>query len=125
LYICIVTKRKNNMNIVNVYIYRNSLGDCTNDGLSSKKDHLPLVVLDSNETEESAISSLTADGKNPNEYLVLVRRELWGENRDYIKPLTEKRWVMFGGNFAYSSDSRFSNFTGSHQPIQIHDRVEN
>ena len=113
------------MNIVNVYIYRNSLGDCTNDGLSSKMDHLPLVVLDRDETEESAINSLTADGKNPNEYLVLVRRELWGENRDYIKPLTEKRWVMFGGNFAYSSDSRFGQFTGSHQPIQIHDRVEN
>jgi hypothetical protein len=36
-----------------------------------------------------------------------------------LTPKGETRWTMFGGNFAYSSDSRCP----SH-PIHIHDRIE-
>lgn len=117
-------KKENNMNIVNVFIYRHGDCDCTNNGLSSKKDFIPMIVLDKNETEAQAIEKVKANGQDPDNYLVLVRRELWGHNADYIKPLTETRWVMFGGNFAYASNAMFEELTGSRQPISIHDRVE-
>jgi hypothetical protein len=40
--------------------------------------------------------------------------------RYHVKPKGEKRWTMFGGNFAYSCDSRTPQY-----PIHIHDRIEN
>lgn len=112
------------MNIISVSIYRNGDDDCTNHGLSSKADRLPLVVLEFGESSADAIQKLKDEGKDPDRYLLLVRRTLWGETADYIKPLTEDRWVMMGGNFAYTSDSRFREFTGSRCPLPIHDRVE-
>ena len=39
--------------------------------------------------------------------------------RYHVKPKGEKRWTMFGGNFAYSCDSRTPQY-----PIHIHDRIE-
>ena len=39
--------------------------------------------------------------------------------RQFLKPLGETRWTMFGGNFAYTSDSRICE-----HPIPIHDRIE-
>lgn len=35
-----------------------------------------------------------------------------------------KRWYMMGGNFLYTSDSRFKEITGISYPIAIHDRYE-
>lgn len=35
-----------------------------------------------------------------------------------------KRWYMAGGNFLYTSDSRFREITKSKYPISIHDRYE-
>lgn len=112
------------MKIFNVSIYRNGNEDCTNHGLSSKADRLPLIVLESGESSKDAIQQIKDEGKDPDRYLLLVRRTLWNENADYIKPLTEERWVMMGGNFAYTSDSRFREYTGSRCPLPIHDRCE-
>ena len=112
------------MNIINVSIYRNGNDDCTNHGLSSKADRFPLVVLEYGESSADAIQKLKNEGKDPDRYLLLVRRTLWNENADYIKPLTENRWVMMGGHFAYTSDSRFHEYTGSRCPLHIHDRCE-
>ncbi len=117
-------KNNNNMNIINVNVYRNGDRDCTNNGLSSKADDLPLVVLEFGESSADAIQKLKDEGKDPNRYLLLVRRVLWNEPADYIKPLTENRWVMMGGNFAYTCDGRFRDLTGSRCPLPIHDRVE-
>ena len=38
-------------------------------------------------------------------------------------PRGEKRWTMFGGNFVYTSDSRFGKKYG-HSPVKVHDRIE-
>jgi hypothetical protein len=38
-------------------------------------------------------------------------------------PAGEDRWLMFGGNFIWSSDSRFRNEV-SEYPIPVHDRIE-
>ena len=39
------------------------------------------------------------------------------------RSLPAKQWAMMGGNFAYTSDSRFADQYGS-SPVPIHDRVE-
>ena len=43
---------------------------------------------------------------------------------DVLRPVSGRgHWTMFGGNFAYSCDSRFAELFG-HSPIAIHDRIE-
>lgn len=45
--------------------------------------------------------------------------------RDYVYAVPaghDGKWLMFGGNFIWSSDSRFREL--STQPIPLHDRVE-
>ena len=49
------------------------------------------------------------------------------QDKEYIdcKPAyCRKRWYMMGGNFLYTSDSRFKEITGISYPIAIHDRYE-
>lgn len=113
------------MKTININIYRAADGrDCTNNGLSSKGSSFPMVVLEFGETSAMAIETLRNEGKDPERHFLLVKRNLFGGNADYIKPLTETRWVMMGGNFGYTSDSRFNDYTGSRTPLPIHDRVE-
>ncbi len=91
--------------------------DCTNNGLSSKKDRLILVG-------PGIPRIFEVEDDEP--HLVLVKRELFGKTHFSAVPsdLVEKRkHSMFGGNFCYTSDSRFSEINGGH-PIKIHDRVE-
>jgi hypothetical protein len=104
---------------LHVEIYKsNSLGDCTNNGISSKAHELCLVNVS---------GPFKPDKKIP--AALLVEGNLPGTAK--IVPLKETRkgkWVMFGGNFAYSSDARFCDaaekLTGSRGPIAIHDRIE-
>lgn len=97
-------------------VYRDSrLGDCTNDGISAHANQLYIL----------------ADQKGPFEpedirQCVYIE---WRDvcNRQYIdcKPVYfRKRWYMAGGNFLYTSDSRFKEITKSDYPIPIHDRYE-
>lgn len=97
-------------------VYRDSrLGDCTNDGISAHANQLYIL----------------ADQKGPFEPED-VRQCVYIEWRDvyngqYIdcKPVYfRKRWYMAGGNFLYTSDSRFKEITKSNYPIAIHDRYE-
>ena len=93
-----------------VSIYKNGC-DCTNHGITSKISQAVLIGQDIPE-----IFSPSDDSPA----LYLVKREKYG---DYISPFPEgksDKWFMFGGNFAYTSDSRFP----SRQPIAIHDRTE-
>lgn len=105
------------MKKLTIFVFRNGNTDCTNGGISSKRDMLTMVVY--------------ADGETPNPAdgdLMLVRRVLWGKRYDYLSPITEVEkgnvgWMM-GGNFGYTSDSRFEEYTESAQPLPIHDRQE-
>jgi hypothetical protein len=84
--------------------------NCTNGGLSGKCDAFIL-------TGEGI-----AQVFNPSEEhqeLVLDRHK-YGLRAVPRTLLESGAWVMFGGNFVYSSDSRFP----SEQPIKIFDRVE-
>lgn len=110
---------------VSVGIYGDrSLGDCTNGGLTSKI-HSAWMFIDCSRDE--AIRYCKKNNMDPDFQLLLVRRKLaWLDNADYVEPLTkpEGKWNMFGGNFVYTSDSRFREYTGSSLPLPVHDRFE-
>ena len=60
----------------------------------------------------------------PDDELVLIERVLWGKQKNYAVPASiakSGRHSMAGGNWIYTSDSRFP----SDAPISVHDRVEN
>lgn len=93
-------------------VLRNSLGDSTNNGLSSKEDSIIMHYG----------AGLDLD-MIPDDELVLVERTLFGKQANYAIPaaiLKSDRHSMFGGNFIYTSDSRFP----SDAPISVHDRLE-
>ena len=98
-----------------VFVYRGvSFSDRTAGGMSSRVDKFVLV--------DEKCEVFEADENAP--ALRLVRR--WaGTKREYLhaEPLERsegKLGPMMGGNFIYSSDSRFP----SPYPIPIHDRFE-
>ena len=57
--------------------------------------------------------------------LTVVRRMIAGKEYIHLEPTKERKegkWLMFGGRFVWTSDSRFRNvFNG---PIPLHDRYE-
>ena len=103
-----------------ISVYKSPLGDSTNKGLSSKFDSLLLVGdgIENGPFETSDEKDFAFGGKD---YLVCEYRERYDDFIATPKSLKDSgKWTMFGGNFAYTSDSRFP---GKH-PIKIHDRVE-
>jgi hypothetical protein len=93
-----------------VQVYRDNLGDCTINGISSKNDSLILV------------GNGPSEGTEENSVKIVTRKFRWG-NYIHAEPLIypkEKSWPMFGGNFIFSCDSRFP----SKYPIPVHDRFE-
>ena len=105
---------------LHVNIYKSNLGDCTNDGISSKAHELCLVnVSGPFEPSDDCPAALLVEGNLPGTAKIVP---------DIVKGIGNVNWYMFGGNFAYSSDARFCDaaekLTGSRGPIAIHDRVE-
>lgn len=100
---------------LSVDIYRSGPdSDSTNGGVTGKAKGAILVDPDIDEIFES-------DENHP--ALKINKRFLFG--RDYLsaEPLEDKAGLigpMFGGNFIYTSDSRFP----SDYPIPVHDRYE-
>ena len=108
---------------VDVYVSK-SLPDCTNGGLTSKIETAELFC---DCGKEDAAAWCAENGKDPSKQLILVRRKLFGGNADYAEPLMKEdgRWGMHGGNFIYTCDGRFREYTGSRLPLPVHDRFEN
>lgn len=101
------------MKAINVKVYRNNLGDSTNGGISSKYNDLLLVCekgyidIDNNNIPENCVRIV--EGFRGHKFL------------EPLKPVPNGNvGYMYGGNIAYSSDSRF-NFE---YPLQIYDRAE-
>ena len=103
-----------------ISVYHNSLyGDCTNNGISSRHNELLCICED---------GFKTVDLDNPPENLVkVVRREICGQVVYHVEPYAEPvgaGWMM-GGNYAATSDSRFSRLIGGmYGAVAIHDRQE-
>lgn len=113
---------------LHVYIYRNPLGDCTNNGISKEARELCVVNAEGPFEPKDDIPAVLliqgpSVGGTPNPILVPAE-------------LVDGQWVakrggMFGGNLAGTSDSRFCDLvqqvSGANtrpQAINIHDRFE-
>ena len=93
-----------------VFVLRSSLGDCTLNGVTSQCTTFTLL----GENEEPA-------GKGP--FLRLAKRH----GHIYCEPIESKPGAigpMNGGNFVYTSDSRWRDLVGHGYPISVHDRFE-
>ena len=96
-------------------VYRSGLGDCTNGGISAHRRDLYILGKTKGPFEPEDIR----------ECVYIEWREVSGSEYIDCKPLYfRRRWYMMGGNFLYTSDSRFREITGSKYPIPIHDRYE-
>ena len=93
-----------------VWVYRPHF-DCTNGGITSHNNTVLLVG--------EGVPEIFEPGDLP--VLKLVKRQLRGTEPPYLhaQPI-EGSGHMMGGNFIYSSDSRFP----SDYPISVHDRQE-
>jgi len=99
---------------ISVSVLRSStLGDGTNNGLSSKADTIYIEHPRGWISEKHAPEALRVD---------LIKRNMFGTTLLSIKPSNLEGHSMAGGNFAWSNDARFTEM--SNQPIAIHDRVE-
>lgn len=102
--------------LVNVYATKDG-SDCTNGGITSY--HKQLIMVGKGIPE---IFKAKADGSNCIEY---VEREMFGKECNICVPLNQPELKkmngpMFGGNFVYTSDSRFPH----NNPVPVHDRFE-
>jgi len=98
-----------------VNVYRPS-HDATNNGLTSKMDQIRLV----GEGVDGPFGP-----KEGEDYLVVQTKHVGNKPYIYAVPkslLDSGDLVMFGGNFVYTSDSRFA--AVNKYPIPVHDRVE-
>lgn len=96
-------------------VYRSSTGDCTNGGISAECRNLYILTQTKGPFEPQDIR----------ECVRVECKEVAGNQYIDCKPLYfRNRWYMMGGNFLYTSDSRFREITGSQYPVPIHDRYE-
>lgn len=97
------------------HVYKNPMGDCTNYGISARQDHLYILNDKNGPFEPSDIRQCVC----------IEKRTIIGKEYVDCKPAYRpKAGYMFGGNFLYTSDSRFAEITGIDYPIAIHDRCE-
>ena len=102
------------MRYLPVNVYRSDLGDCTNGGVTADPNNLFVVPCEDGFMTEEGLA-------DRHDVVFLEPAEIQGSL--YFKPRSIKGHSMAGGNFVYTSDSRFSR-TYSNQPVRVHDRVE-
>lgn len=113
-----------NMKTILVFSLRNSLGDCTNNGLTAKNNTL---ILFSSDTTDEEIFDYCKNGKaNMGHCLRVVKRNSPYANYAEVvfrNPQSEGTY-MAGGNYITTSDSRYSDIAGVSYPLPVHDRFE-
>jgi len=104
-----------------VEVYKWSLGDCTNGGVSSKHNKLCITNMEGPfEPRDDSPAAMLIQHPSVKEHCYIVPKELIDSGRIF----------MSGGNFAYSSDTRFwqavNKLTGTKGSfaVSIHDRTE-
>lgn len=94
-----------------------NIGNCSNHGISEK--YKKIYIPDDH-------GPVNLDSENlPDNYCIVEEININGKTYRHLTPLyiiKQGRHSMFGGAFAYTSDSRFaSKYT---YPLPIHDRIE-
>ena len=106
-----------------VEVFRNPLGDCTGGGISGRDSSLTVVNIDGpfHPTPERPAVALV-DGPFKTKHIVPVL----GDDDEGWRMASPAGFVgpMMGGNYAASSDSRFSRAVGFYGAVAIHDRYE-
>lgn len=124
-------------NAIRINVYRWTLGDCTNNGISNRNNELLIIgeinsitkefkTFDDNLGLPNKINFNNEEELKVDNLCLLIRRNLFGENADYIVGLKDYLsgvWTMMGGNFGYSCDSRYAEIINK-LPLPIHDRIE-
>ena len=110
-----------------VQVYRTlALGDCTNNGITAK-NHTLTLFWECERNEAIAYCENPDNHIDAEKSLLLVERDLWGEDHMYAEPLLkpEGRLGMMGGNFVLG-DSCMPLYRGrsTTMPIPVHDRFE-
>lgn len=100
---------------VDVYVNQDGR-ECTNGGVSSDPNNQFVVPCERGHVSEETVEKYG--------YIVLEPMPAAFDGCPVrFKQRGEKRWAMAGGNFIYTSDSRFSETYGSN-PKSVHDRIE-
>jgi hypothetical protein len=102
---------------ISVNVYRNGGVDCSNNGVTSDDSKTLVVAVNGGNITEEEVKEYG--------YVVLYPKEdaYPGCPLRFAVTGLEGKGSMFGGNFVYSSDGRFSRRYGNY-PVSVHDRVE-
>jgi len=103
---------------INVSVYKNSgYGDSSNNSISNRYQNLMIVCKDGHQNTDETSENLCE----------VVHRHINGRDIYQIEPVNKpcRGWLVHGGNYAASTDSRFSRLIGNqYYAIPIYDRIE-
>lgn len=106
-----------------LYVFRNPLGDCTNNGASSRYETI-YVVKDGIDKDE-VLRYCREKKEFPDRFFKVNKINVGDKEYRRLQPVVDdESWYMAGGNYAMSCDGRYSDFVGLDYPIEIHDRKE-
>ena len=118
------------VNAISLNVYKWSMGDCSNHGVSSKYNNLYYLGEWDNINKKIIPYregyhdfELLNKSDIPENAIVLVHGFQGYKYLAPLKQLLEGKWLMMGGNFAYSCDNRFRTDVNEY-PLPIHDRTE-
>jgi len=96
-------------------IFKDNMGDCTNNGSSSKATRALLIG-------EGVDGWMNTSECSDMPIYKIVRRNICNKEYLHVEPIEQPKGAgwMAGGNFLYTCDSRFPNS----YPLSIHDRQE-
>ena len=101
-----------------VDVFRNTLGDSTNGGITSQYDSVYLIgpgIPGLFEVPEGATNVLRMDARGEHRFARPFNSNITSAGIAF-----NSQWWMMGGNFIWSTDGRFP----SAAPIPVHDRTE-
>lgn len=103
--------------------------DCSNGGISATCDQVTIVGMREGINSDAEIEPLPRRAqccaptkKAP--AAVLVKRYLQGVTVWHVEPLEATGWLMAGGTYCATSDSRINEITGVYGALALHDRIE-
>lgn len=108
---------------MSLYVFRHPLGDCTNNGASSRYN--TIYVVRDGIKEEDVLRHCRENKEFPDRFFKVTKVMVGDTEYRRLEPVIDGgNWYMAGGNYAMTCDSRYSEFTGLDYPISIHDRKE-